>query len=263
MEFSIATVAGQPVYVGLIITRGGLSAKPRTIPRSVIVRTGISGSGIFSSTAMMAASSRAFTAVAMESNLHPFERERDSLADADAHGRERQLAARALQFLGRGERKARAGHSERVAERDGAAVGVHAGIVVRDTELAEHGQALGGERLVKLDHVEIADPAADALHQLLACGSGPDAHDPRRNAGNGRAQNAGLRRKAVAFRGLFGCDDQSGCPVVHAGSVPGRHCAVRANDRTQLCKRLHARCAWVLVLVDEGRIALALRDLDR
>jgi hypothetical protein len=34
--------------------------------------------------------------------LHPFERQRDALADADAHRRERALAAGPLQFLGGG-----------------------------------------------------------------------------------------------------------------------------------------------------------------
>src|SRR4029079_3072116 len=112
---------------------------PRTMPRSVIVRTGISGSGIVSSTAMIAASSSRFAAVAMTRMLHPFERERDSLADADAHGRKRELAAIALQLLGRSEGKARPGHAEGVAERDRATVGVHARIVVSDPEFAKHG----------------------------------------------------------------------------------------------------------------------------
>ena len=54
----------------------------------------------------------------MPPTLHAFERERDSLPDADAHGGESELAAIALQFLGRGERQPRAGHAEGVAERD-------------------------------------------------------------------------------------------------------------------------------------------------
>src|SRR4051794_32918041 len=98
---------------------------PRTMPRSVIVSTGISGSGTVSSTAMIAASSILVAIPPMTDCLHSFERERDALADADAHRRERKLAAGPLQFLSRGERKPCAGHAERVAERDSAAVGVH------------------------------------------------------------------------------------------------------------------------------------------
>src|SRR5437763_12432547 len=104
---------------------------PRTMPRSVMVSTGISGSGIVSSTAMIAASSIVFSMTPpMGSILHPFERERDSLTHADAHRGERALAAGASELLGRGQRQPRAGHAERVAERDRAAVGIHMGRIV-------------------------------------------------------------------------------------------------------------------------------------
>src|SRR3954447_18330098 len=126
------------------------------MPRSVIVRTGISGSGTVSSTAMIAASSiLGFSATApMAATLHPFERESDSLADADAHGGEAKLTAVALQFLGCREEEPRAGHAEGVTERDRAAVGVYARVVVGDAELAKNGQSLRGEGLVQFDHVE-------------------------------------------------------------------------------------------------------------
>src|SRR5438270_12770471 len=114
---------------------------PRTMPRSVMVSTGLSGSGIVSSTAMIADSSIVFVATPPMANLlHPFERERDSLADADAHGGERELAAGPLKLLRGGEGKASTRHSERVAERDRAAVGVHVGRIVGNAELAKHGE---------------------------------------------------------------------------------------------------------------------------
>src|SRR5437763_6667076 len=135
------------------------------MPRSVIVRTGISGSGIVSSTAMIAASSMVFSATPpMRSILHPFERERDSLADADAHGGERALAAGSLQLLGGGKNEARPGHAERMAERDRTAVGVHVWRIIGEAELAEHGERLCGEGVGQLDHVEVADLQAQALH---------------------------------------------------------------------------------------------------
>ena len=84
----------------------------------------------------------------MSGIIHPSERERDSLADADAHGRKRQLSAGPLKLLGGGERQAGARHAERMAERDRATVGVHSGIVVGDAELAQDGEALGRESLV-------------------------------------------------------------------------------------------------------------------
>src|SRR4051794_3757736 len=127
-----------------------LPRMPRTIPRSVIDSTGISGSGTRSSTAMIADSSIAVVvAPPMARMLHPFERERDSLADADAHRRQAELAAAALKLLGGGQSEARARHAERMAERDRAAIGVHLGRVVGEAELAKHRQPLSGERLVQ------------------------------------------------------------------------------------------------------------------
>jgi hypothetical protein len=42
-----------------------------------------------------------------------------------------------------------------MAQRDGAAVGVDAGVVVGQTEAARDGQALRGEGLVEFDHVDL------------------------------------------------------------------------------------------------------------
>ena len=51
----------------------------------------------------------------------------------------------------------RAGHAERVAERDGAAVRVDVRRVVGQAEVAQHGEALRGEGLVELDHVHLVE----------------------------------------------------------------------------------------------------------
>ena len=42
-----------------------------------------------------------------------------------------------------------------MAQRDGAAPGVHTRIVVLQTQLAQHGQALRGKGFIELDHVEL------------------------------------------------------------------------------------------------------------
>src|SRR6185312_3646792 len=123
------------------------------MPRSVTETTGISGSITSSSTAMIAASSSIATSIT-PMNLHPFEGESDSLSDADAHRRKRQFSAIPLQFLGRGQREAGTGHSERVAEGDCAPVRIHSRVFIRDAELTKNGQALSRERLVEFDHVE-------------------------------------------------------------------------------------------------------------
>src|SRR5690242_609619 len=58
------------------------------------------------------------------------EHERDALPDADAHRAQRVAAARALQVVERGGRKARARRAERMAEGDRAAIRVDVGSIV-------------------------------------------------------------------------------------------------------------------------------------
>ena len=81
----------------------------------------------------------------------------DALSHADAHGAERVAAAAAVQLVHGGRDQPRAGHAERVAERDGAAVRVYMRRVVGQAKVAQHGERLGGEGLVELDHVHLVD----------------------------------------------------------------------------------------------------------
>ena len=175
----------------------------------------------------------------------------------------RVAAAVALQFLGRGQRQPRARHAERMAEGDGAAVGVHMARIVRDAELAEDGEALGGEGLVEFDDVHVVDLEAEALEQLLRRRRRADAHDPRRNAGDGGAEDPGARGQAVALGRLLAGDDQRGGAVVDARGVAGGDAAVLADDGLQRRQFVEAGQARMLVLVDDQRVALALRDGDR
>src|SRR6478672_6680158 len=120
-----------------------------------MVSTGISGSGTVSSTAMIAASSilGSWASAPISLMLHPFERERDALADADAHRREGALATVPMKLLRGRQRKPGPRHAERMAKRDRPAVRVHAWIVVGDSKLPKYGQALSGEGFVQFDHV--------------------------------------------------------------------------------------------------------------
>jgi hypothetical protein len=71
-----------------------------------------------------------------------------------------------LQLQRSGAGDARAGHAERVAERNRAAVRVDVLRVVGDAELAEHRDALGGEGFVELDDVEICGVRPRRAQQL-------------------------------------------------------------------------------------------------
>ena len=67
------------------------------------------------------------------------------------------------------------------------------GGVVGDAELAQHGERLAGEGLVEFDHVEIAGRQAEPGAELLRRRRRADAHDARRHAGRGAAEDAGDR----------------------------------------------------------------------
>src|SRR5690242_15609288 len=88
-------------------------------------------------------------------DLNPLQRERDALADADAHGAERAPAAGGLELIERGDHQPAARSAQRMTERDRAAIGVHLFRVVGQTELAQHCERLGSESFVELDGVKV------------------------------------------------------------------------------------------------------------
>ena len=171
-------------------------ATPRTMPRSVIDRTGISGSG----TVIEDGEDRGLV-----HGSHPLQRQRDSLADADAHGRERELAAGALQLLGRrsapgGRPTCRADGRARWRRRWGSpAASSSASPSSRST--ASPCAAKASLSSITSKSVERAGQGASS--SFCARRRRADAHDARRYAGDRGAEDARLRRQAVALRGLF------------------------------------------------------------
>ena len=87
-----------------------------------------------------------------------------------------------------------------MAERDRAAIGIHPLIVIGNTELAQCGKALAGEGLVQFDHVELFLIQAEPCQKLGRGRRRADAHDARRHAGGGTAENAGNRSQTVFSR---------------------------------------------------------------
>src|SRR5690606_6704924 len=83
--------------------------------------------------------------------LDPLDRDGGALADADAQRRDAALPALLLQPVEQSDGDARAGGSQRVAERDGPAPRID--LVVVQAQLAGGGQRLGGEGLVELHRV--------------------------------------------------------------------------------------------------------------
>jgi hypothetical protein len=76
----------------------------------------------------------------------PLKGDGNALANADTHGGERQLLVAHRKFQRGRAGDAGAGHAERMAERDGAAIGVDVPGIFLKPELAQDGDALAGER---------------------------------------------------------------------------------------------------------------------
>ena len=136
--------------------------------------------------------------------------------------------------------------------------------IVGQAKVAQHGERLGGEGLVELDHVHLVEREAGALQHLARGRHRADAHDARLDAGGGHGDDAGLRRQALRRRRRLGGDDQRRGAVVDARGVAGGDGEVGAVDALELGQRLDGGArARMLVAVDDDRVALLLRDRHR
>src|SRR5690606_19501083 len=176
---------------------------------------------------------------------------------AYTHGAQGVAAAGALQLQGGGHQQAGAGHAQRVAQGDGAAVGVDPGVVVLDAQLTHDREALGGEGFVQFDDVDLIDGQALLVQQLAYRRYRADAHDARLDAGGGHAEDPGDRLEAVFLHCVGTGDQHGGGAVVDAGGVAGGNAAVFTEGCGQCGQFLQGRGAGVLVLVEDQRLLLA------
>jgi hypothetical protein len=91
---------------------------------------------------------------------HPFENDRDALADADAHRRQRVASTGRVQSIHAGRGQAGAAGAERMTEGDRTALRVDALVVVAQPEFAQDGKSLGSEGLIQFDDVDLFESKA-------------------------------------------------------------------------------------------------------
>ena len=160
------------------------------------------------------------------------------------------------------QRDSGAGHPDRMADGDGASVGVHPLGV--DPQFLGGGQRDGGEGLVDLDDIEVVETDAFLGHRLadrvgglaLQCRirSGDDAVSTDL-AQPGQPQLLGFR---------FVHHHDRACAIGDLGGGSGGDGAVLAERGPQTCQRLGRGVgADALVLGEFDRITLTLRDLHR
>src|SRR5437879_11955784 len=114
------------------------------------------------------------------SGREAFHDHRRSLAATDAGRAQAETLVTPPQGVEQVDGDARAGRSQRVADRDGAAV--HVGLGAIEPQLLLDREVLGRERLVHFDQVELLDLHPGLLDPLAGRGPGTDAHVLRLDA---------------------------------------------------------------------------------
>src|SRR2546430_3257057 len=160
-----------------------------------------------------------------------FHDHRRPLAASDAGGTQAETLPPAPQGVKQVDRDARAGRSERVANRDGTAV--HVGLGAVEPQLLLDGEVLRRKRLVHLDEIELLELHAGLLECLAGRGRRADAHilglDPRHRPRYQPAQGLqAVRRGEILAR------EHGGRRAVHdPGRVAGGHEPVLVEVRLQ------------------------------
>src|SRR5450631_2746716 len=184
--------------------------------------------------------------------LKPLVNGRDPLTAADAHRDESVLAVDAPQFVDHFDREDRPGRSDRMAERDPAAVFV--GFCRIEAQLVGNRAGLRGKGLVGLDHVNLIERHAGFLQRRLDGRHGPDAHDFRIDAGVAVGDEPRQRFVAAGFRRIRFHQDDGSSGIVHSRGVSGCHRSVFAKDRLELLQAGNRRVgAHVFVRVENDR----------
>ena len=121
-------------------------------------------------------------------SLDSFDDRRDTLTDADAHGRETVAAAALFHFMDEGRHDPGAAAAQRMSQGNGAAIDVES--VETDAELAGAGKHLRCECLVDLDQIDLLDTQSCAFESFLRRRNGADAHVVGVDAGRGGCDDA-------------------------------------------------------------------------
>src|SRR5690606_30904971 len=114
---------------------------------------------------------------------------RHALANSDAHGGQPELGVCLDHLVEERGEDTGARAAERMPQRDGAAVGVDAGVLWVECEVAHHGQRLGRERLVEFDDADVCQRDACSFERHAGGRHRPDAHDARLYSDDGGGDN--------------------------------------------------------------------------
>jgi len=125
--------------------------------------------------------------------------------------------------------------AQRMTQGNGAAIDIYDGGI--DLQLADHGQGLGGEGLIKLHQVDLPK-----VHSCLPQCFGDrfhrsDAHDAGMDTRAGAGYQSGYWAQAQFIHHFFSHHDHKGGPVARLGRVSGRDAAACGEDGFELSQR--------------------------
>mmetsp|Transcript_1505 Transcript_1505/g.4691 ORF Transcript_1505/g.4691 Transcript_1505/m.4691 type:complete len:254 (-) Transcript_1505:821-1582(-) len=168
--------------------------------------------------------------------LEGFNSDRHTLAAANAERGHALLGAGLAHLVQQGHEDAGARSADRVAEARGAAAGVHLGRV--EPKLAADAKALGRERLVGFEDVDLVDGPARLLQGELGGRDRAHAHDLRVHASAGVRDDAAERGAAELRSHRLRGDHHGSGAVVDARRVAGGHGAVLLERGAELAELL-------------------------
>src|SRR5579859_1693022 len=162
--------------------------------------------------------------------LNALKDDSNTLSHPDAHGAERILTAAAQQLVRRRGNKARAAGTQRMAERNRAAVGIHARGIVSYAKFTENSERLGCKGFIQFDDVHLTDRQICFGKNLSRSGGGPHAHDAWRDANCSSSGDARLGNQTMPLGCGFRSQKQRASAIVYAGSVSRGHRTALFHD---------------------------------
>src|SRR5579883_2855988 len=141
-----------------------------------------------------------------------FKNGRDPLTTADTEGGRAIFQVMTAQFGDQSDGQARAAGSQRMANRDRAAIDVR--FLAIQAKLFLYREILGRERLVDLHTIQVRELEIRALESLANSRRRTDTHDIGRHAHNSPRDQASLRLQIIPLDRLPGREDHTGPGVV-------------------------------------------------
>lgn len=176
-------------------------------------------------------------------------------ARTDTHTRDTNLLAPPLELVEQGGDLPGAGAAERVAEGDGAALGVD--LLLGQAQLVGAPQALAGEGLVDLEDVDVVLGDAGELEDLGDGLPGTDAHEQWRDADDAGRHVLAKDGLAQALGGAALHQQHGGGAVADLRGVAGVDAAVLGEGRLDLAQGLGGDArAHTVVLVHDNLLGL-------